>query len=101
MLDALFLRLLAWLRNALPGHTTASRLMRQSGHWRNLPPHQRAAAYAQHMQTLRQLRQFHIEQKILPKLIDLLYRGLIAHLQAPLGQLFLICILAYLFNLFF
>ena len=45
--DVLFRRLGRWLRNALPGPTMASRLARQVGRWRHLPPHQRASAYAQ------------------------------------------------------
>jgi hypothetical protein len=98
-IDIVFRRALRRLRDALPGPTMASRLARQSGAWRNLPPHQRAAAYAQLLQTQKQLRQHHLQLKILPKLIDVLFLGLRSHLQAPLGQLILLCILAYLLSL--
>jgi MoxR-like ATPase len=92
-------RMFRTFRNALPGPTTASRLMRQSGHWRHLPPHQRAAAYAQFVQTQQQLHQHHVRQKIVPKLIDLLFIGLKSHLAAPLGQLILLYLLGCLIGL--
>ena len=68
---AVFLRR---LRNALPGHTTASRLRRDLSSWRSAPPPQRGAAYVQYRQTMHQLRQIHLQQKIAPKLVDLLFR---------------------------
>jgi hypothetical protein len=98
-LDVVVRRMWRTIRDALPGHTTASRLMRQAGHWRQVPPQQRAAAYAQYLQTQQVLHQHHIGLKILPKLIQLLFIGLKHHLAAPLGQLVLIAILAALFGL--
>ena len=74
---AVFLRR---LRNALPGHTTASRLRRDISSWRSAPPSQRGAAFVQHHQTLRQLRQIHLQQKIAPKIVDLLFRFLTSRL---------------------
>jgi N-dimethylarginine dimethylaminohydrolase len=98
-LDVVVRRMWRAIRDALPGPTTASRLMRQPGHWRQAPPQQRAAAYAQHLQTQQVLHQHHIGVKILPKLIQLLFIGFKHHLAAPLGQLILIAILAALFGL--
>ena len=99
-LDILLRR--AWLRikDALPGSTTASRLARRPGTWRNAPPDQRAAAYAQYMQTQQQLRQLHVGQKIAPKIIDLLFAGLRCFVNSPLGGLLLILMLAWLVTRF-
>ena len=89
-IDIFLRRAMRRLREALPGPTTASRLARQAAHWRNLPPHQRAAAYAQSVHIQQQLRLHHLQLKILPKIIHVLFLGLKSHLQAPLGQLILI-----------
>jgi hypothetical protein len=98
-LDVVVRRMWRTIRDALPGHTTASRLMRQQGNWKQVPPQQRAAAYAQFLQTQRQLHQHHIQLKIMPKIVDLLFLGLKHHLAAPLGQLILLCLLGALIGL--
>jgi hypothetical protein len=97
--DVVLRRIGRAIRDALPGHTAASRLMRQPGQWRQAPLHQRAAAYAQFLQTRQQLHQHHIRLKIAPKIVDLLFKGLKHVLAEPLGQLLLICALAALFGL--
>jgi hypothetical protein len=98
-LDIALRRMWRAIRDALPGPTTASRLMRDSGQWQHLPPDQRAGAYAQFVQTQRQLHQHHIQLKLLPKIINLLFTGLKAHLAAPLGQLILLYLLGCLVGL--
>ena len=44
-------------------------------HYRSHDSHQRPAAYAQFMHTQQQLRRLHVGQKIMPKIIDLLFKG--------------------------
>ena len=97
--DAVLRRILRRIRETLPGPTTASRLMRQSNSWRNVPLHQRPAAYAQFMHTQHQLKMLHIGQKIAPKIVDLLFKGLRSHLAAPGGQLLMIYVIGWLFGL--
>lgn len=95
-LDILLRRAFRSIKDSLPGSTTASRLARRPGAWRQAPPHQRASSYAQHMQTQQQLRQIHIGQKIAPKIVDLLFAGLRIFIKSPLGQLLLLMMLAFL-----
>ena len=71
--DVLIRRVFRRLKDALPGHTTASRLLRQSGQWRRLPPDQRGAAYVQFYRTRQELRSIHVEQKIAPKIVYVLF----------------------------
>jgi hypothetical protein len=98
MIDLLIQQLLHRIRDALPGHTTASRLMRDSGSWRNLPPHQRAAAYVQHVQTQRQLRQLHIELKIAPKIVNVLFKIVFSEPGCAIGLIVAICTLYLILN---
>jgi hypothetical protein len=98
MFDILIQRALRRIHDALPGRTTASRLMRrQSSQWKNLPPHQRAAAYVQFMQTKQQLRQLHIDQKIAPKIINLLFKAACSELGITLAWIVGLCALFLLF----
>ena len=95
-LDVVLRRLIQRIRDALPGHTTASRLMAHPPTWRNAPPDQRAAAYVHYHQTRQQLRQIHIQQKIAPKIVTLLFRivtsepGRFVGVVAVLGALYLL-----------
>lgn len=98
-IDIVLRRAMRRLREALPGPTTASRLARQAGHWRNLPPHQRAAAYAQFVHVQQQLRQHHLQMKIAPKIIHVLFLGLKSHLQSPIGGLIVLIALGALIGL--
>ncbi len=95
-LDIALRRVFRRIKDSLPGPSTASRLARRPGAWRHAPPHQRAASYAQHMQTLQQLRQLHVGQKIAPKIVDLLFAGLRVFIKSPLGELLLLMMLAFL-----
>lgn len=97
-LDLFLRRCSRRLREVLPGQTNASRLAKRGGHWRHLPPHQQAAAYAQFLQAQRQLREFHLQSKILPKLIDVVFRGLVLHLRTELGGLMILLILLWMFG---
>jgi hypothetical protein len=72
-IDVVLRRLLRRVRDALPGNTTASRLKPDPSSWRNVPPQQRAGAYVQFRQTQSQLRQLHIGEKIIPKIIELIF----------------------------
>lgn len=98
MLDILFRRAVRRIRGALPGHTTASRLLRQSAHWRHLPPQQRGTGYVQFHRTQQQLRQIHLEQKLLPKFIDLLFKAVCSHLGMQIAVITALCALFLLFR---
>jgi hypothetical protein len=93
-IDLALRRLLRRIKEALPGPTTASRLMRRPPGWRNVPLHQRAAAYAQFMHTQQQLRTIHVGQKIAPKIINILFIGLRLHVRSAFGQLILLIVIA-------
>jgi hypothetical protein len=97
MLDILFRRAARRIRDALPGHTTASRLLRQSAQWRHLPPQQRGAGYVQFHRTQQQLQQIHIEQKLVPKIIDLLFKAMCSHLGMQIAVIAAICALFLIF----
>lgn len=94
--DILIQRFIRRFKDALPGSTTASRLMRPSSRWRHLPPEQRAAAYVQFHRTQQELKRIHIEQKLSPKLVNFLFEivfseaGLLIGLVVLLSVAFLI-----------
>ena len=72
---------------ALPGPTTASRLKPDPSSWRNAPPQQQAAAYVHYYQTLQQLRQIHVSQKIAPRIVNLLFAILTSEAGVLIGLL--------------
>jgi hypothetical protein len=98
-LDVLLCRARRRVRDALPGASQASRLAARSATWRQAPPAQQAAAYAQYVQTRAQLQQFHYEQKITPKLIRLLFRAFVWWLGTVPGALGLLAIIIYVLHL--
>ncbi len=87
-------RLRRRIRDALPGATTASRLKPDPNSWRSAPAAQRAAAYAQYCQTLQQLRQIHVQQKIAPKIVNLLFALAASEFGWGLGIVLLLLIAA-------
>jgi len=93
-IDIALRRLWRRIRDALPGPTAASRLKPDPGSWRNAPPQQRAAAYVQYHQTLQQLRQIHVGQKIAPKIVNLLFAALCS--KAGLETAFILALLVLL-----
>jgi len=97
-IDIAFHRLLRRIRDALPGPTTASRLKPDPNSWRNAPPPQRAAAYVQFHQTLQQLRQIHVGQKIAPKIINLLFAAVCSELGLKIAFVLALCILVLILN---
>ena len=97
-LDVVLRRVVQRIRDALPGHTTASRLKPDPSAWRNAPPPQRAAAYVQYRQTLEQLRQIHIRQKLAPKLVDLLFALICSEIGAFIGFIALLGVIALLLS---
>jgi hypothetical protein len=99
-LDVLLRRARRRFREALPGASQASRLAARTPSWRQAPPAQQAAAYAQHVHTRAQLQQIHYEQKIAPKLIRLLFRAFAWWLGTAPGALGLLAIIIYVLHLF-
>ena len=97
-IDVLFRRAARRIRDALPGHTTASRLLSRPGEWRHLPPAQRAAAYVQYYRTKQQLRQIHIEQKIAPKVVHFLFEIAFSEGGMLIALIVAICALILLFG---
>ena len=97
-IDVLLRRAAHRFRDALPGHTTASRLLRQSDAWRHAPPQQRASAYVQFYQTRQQLMQIHIEQKLAPKLVHFLFEIVFSEAGIVIALIAGICALVLIFG---
>jgi hypothetical protein len=66
---------------------------RQSGQWRHLPPDQRGAAYVQFHRTRQELRRIHIEMKIAPKIVNLLFKGICSELGLKIAWIVALCVL--------
>jgi len=86
-LDIALRRIFRRLRDTLPGATTASRLKPDPAAWRNAPPQQRAGAYVHYRQTQAQLRQLHIADKVIPKLIGFAFMAVRASVVVTLRVL--------------
>ena len=97
-IDGLVRRALRRIKDALPGHTTASRLLRQSQPWRQLPPNQRGAAFVQFYRTRQELLRIHRELKIAPKIIDFLFRMAITQAGLAIGALVALIAITLLLN---
>lgn len=97
-IDVLLRRVLRRIKDALPGHTVASRLRKQSATWRHLPPAQRAAAYVQFYRTQQELLRIHIEQKIAPKIVNLLLALICSELGILIGLMVACGVLVLLFQ---
>jgi len=97
-IDVALRRLWRRIRDALPGPTAASRLRPDPASWRNAPPQQRAAAYVQYYQTLQQLRQIHVGQKIAPRIVNLLFAAICSKLGLQIALILAILVLVLLLN---
>ena len=96
-LDVVLRRVFQRIRNALPGHTTASRLKPDPASWQNAPPRQRAAAYVQFYQTQQQLRQIHVAQKLAPRIVNFLFAMITSEAGQIIGFIALLCLIALFF----
>jgi len=67
---------------ALPGVATPASRMHSRAQsqqpWQNVPPHQQASAFTQHQNTLHQLRQQHVMQKVAPAIVDWFYQLIVS-----------------------
>lgn len=84
--------------------TPASRMWRRAqhhSHWSHAPPHQQPQAFAQHQQTLSQLKHQHLAHKIAPPIIDALYALLRPTDGQAVGQIVMLLTMLLVFRTMF